>query len=73
MTKFTMWKKSEVKKMTKLKRKKVIKIKIKSYPTHVHFCRPGRKHVQSFKNTGLNCMRSCNDMVPTVYTSEVSK
>ena len=24
-----------------------------SYPTHVHFCRPGRKHVQSFKKTGL--------------------
>ena len=21
----------------------------KSYPNHVHFCRPGRKHVQSFK------------------------
>ena len=37
----------------KVKVEKVIKIKIKSYPTHVHFCRPGRKHVQSFKKTGL--------------------
>ena len=53
MIKFTIWKKSEVKEMRKLKWKKVIKIKIKSYPTHVHFCRPGRKHVQSFKKNGL--------------------
>ena len=45
-------KESEVKKMT-VKVEKVMKIEIKSYPTHMHFCRPGRKHVQSFKKNGL--------------------
>ena len=32
---------------------KVTKINLKSYPNHMHFCRPRRKHVLSFEKTGL--------------------
>ena len=34
----------------------------------MHFCRPWRKHVQSFKTTGIQLYK-----VPTVYTAEVRK
>ena len=34
----------------------------------MHFCRPGRKHVQSFKKTGVKLYEKLNHKVPTVYT-----